>query len=495
MTGLEFSRLTAAVRELGDAVRDGDFIEKRVLLTGTAPFVGSPNGLWMAEDCLRLMVKTWRHVTVYLPPEAANVATKLRVVAEQVAFAAPITFLNTAPAYSGFDGVLSVGGNAREDLPWTVTNSNGWLARVSSTSRRISENCVEANPVGAMAGASLGVADLFKRTTLKPACFEFYDGLTFSAFDFAVGNEDPGPSILEALPIPPALFLGQGAIGNANVLLASQLPLRGKALLFDKDAYGPENVGTCVLIGERAANERVCKALWNRDYLRAAGSALDVDALRGDIEEDASAVEPYLGLVVNGLDRVEPRHAIQDTWPDVILDGALRRFQCQFVSYDHGAGYACLRCLFERPTARNPLEVQAAITGLSVEAIASDQIITAEHIAAAPKEKTAFLQSKLGERAAAVACAKAIEMKDMVDGDVRENFAPSVPFVATMTAVLVMGEVVRRAMGVPTVVRRFQFDTLIGPQRGTKINEKAKFTCRCQKRKGPIDKLRAARCR
>ena len=494
MAELEFSRPAAALRELGDAARDdGDFVDKRVLLTGVAPFVATPNGIWIAEDCLRLMVRTWRHVTVYFPPEAVAVILTLKAVAEQVAFAMPVTFVDTPPAYEAFDGILSVGGNARADLPWTVINSNGWLARVSSTGKRISESSTASSPIGAMAAASLGVADLFKRTALKPGNFDLFDGLTFSPFDFAVGGEDAGPGLPQRLPMPPALFLGQGAIGNAIVLLGGQLPLHGKALLFDKDAYGPENLGTCVLIGRNATDHGVAKAVWNRDHLRAVGSSLDAHPFRGDIERDSQAVEPYLGLVISGLDRVEPRHAVQDTWPDVIVDGALRRFQCQFVSYDHSAGYGCLRCLFERPPARDPLEVQAELTGLPAELIAADQQITEDHVAVAPEDKKDFLKSQVGKKAHGVACAKAIEMKEMFAESNKDGFAPSVPFVATMTAVLVMAEVVRRLMDLASVPRRFQFDVLVGPQRGLKLNEKANPGCRCQKRQGPIEKLREAR--
>jgi len=269
--------------------------------------------------------------------------------------------------------------------------------------------------------------------------------------------------------------------------------LRGNVLLIDKDAYGPENLGTCVLIGRDAAEKRPAKAHWNRDYLRSTGSKLEVEALKGDIEHGLAAVEPYLGLVINGLDRVEPRHAIQDAWPDVIVDGALRRFQCQLVSYDHGAGYGCLRCVFDLPAARDPLAVQAEILGVAAEVIAQDMEITAVHVAAAPEAKRPFLQTKVGERAHAVACARAIEMKGMFADNTEADFAPSVPFVATMTAVLVMGDVVRRIMRLPHRTRRFQFDVLVGPDRALKISEKAKVSCRCQKRAGAIEKLREAR--
>jgi hypothetical protein len=488
---IEFSRLLVAVQELGEAAReDGSFVDKTVLLTGEAAVLRTANGRWMAEDCLRLMVRTWRKLAVYLPSGLEPLKHQLKSLASEIVFSDPVTFLETEPCYGDYEGILSIGTQAQPNLPWTVINSNGWLARVSSSSTPLALQCSQANPLGALAAASFGVADVFKRTALKREFFDLVDELTFSCFDFSVGGEDPGPPLPESLEILPTLFLGQGAIGNANVLLAGQLPLRGRALLLDKDQYGKENLGTCVLLGPRGAAKQVAKAKWNRDQLRAAGSGIDAEHLCEDIEKAKIAVEPYLGLVINGLDQVEPRHTAQDLWPDAIVDGALRRFQCQFVAYDHDAGLACLRCLFELPAGRNPIEVQVELTGLSAAALAADEVIGDGHIAAAPKDKRTFLESKRGQKTGAVGCARAIEMAHMFADGVKEGFAPSVPFVATMTGVLVMAEMVRRLMNLPTTVRRFQFDMLVGPQAGSKINEKASPGCRCQTRKGPIEKQR-----
>ena len=488
---IEFSRPLAAVQELGEAAReDGSFVDRRVLLTGEAAVLRTANGGWMAEDCLRLMVRTWRKLAVYLPSGVETLKDRLKSLATEIGFTEPVTFLETEPCYRDYAGILSIGTQAQPALPLTVINSNGWLARVSSSSKPLASQCSQPNPLGALAAASFGVAEVFKRTALKREFFDLFDRLTFSCFDFSVGGEDPGPPLPASVQLPPTLFLGQGAIGNANVLLAGQLPLRGKALLFDKDRYGKENLGTCVLLGREGAARHVPKAEWNRAHLRAAGSGIDAEYLCDDIERAKLAVEPYLALVINGLDQVEPRHAAQDLWPDAIVDGALRRFQCQFVAYDHDAGFACLRCLFELSAGRNPLEVQAELTGLSAVALAADEVIGDGHIAAAPEDKRAFLESKRGQKAGAVGCARAIEMAHMFADRMKEGFAPSVPFVATMTGVLVMSEMARRLMGMATTVHRFQFDMLVGPEGGSKINEKANPECRCQTRKGPIEKQR-----
>ena len=485
----EFSRPIAAAQTLGDAAQDGEhFVDRPVLLTGEVAVLKTCNGAFMAEDGLRLLVRSWKRVTVYVPKEMSALLVSLQAIAKAIEFAEHVAFLDEEPSYADYDAILSIGIQARAELAWTVINSNGWLARVSSSGTSLESDCGQDNPLGALAAASLGVADVFKRTAkVRFERAELFDALTFSCYDFITGHNDAGPPLPGTIRLPPTLFLGQGAIGNAITLLAGQLPLEGKALLLDKDHYGMENLGTCVLLGPAAAGEGYPKANWNLNYLKARGSKLELNAVTSDIEAAKKVVEPYLGLLVNGLDRVEPRYAAQDLWPDAIVDGALREFQCQFVSYDHDAGFACLRCLFQLPDGPDPLEAQARATGLPRNVLQRNLEITKELIEMAPEDKRPFLQARIGKPA----CSVAADMAAITEGPVKEGFAPSVPFVAAMSGVLVMAEVIRRLIGQTVGVRKFYFDVLVGPERGARINEQAKSTCRCQTRKGPIERQRA----
>src|SRR5206468_6790493 len=82
---IEFSRPLAAVQELGEAAReDGSFVDKTVLLTGEAAVLRTANGRWMAEDCLRLMVRTWRKLTVYLPSGLETLKDRLKSLAAEI---------------------------------------------------------------------------------------------------------------------------------------------------------------------------------------------------------------------------------------------------------------------------------------------------------------------------------------------------------------------------------------------------------------------------
>jgi len=82
-----------------------------------------------------------------------------------------------------FNAILSVGAETHSELPWTTINSNGWVARVSSGAIALSSVCDQANPVGALAAASLGASEIFRRfIKLVPGRAEPFDGLAFSSY-------------------------------------------------------------------------------------------------------------------------------------------------------------------------------------------------------------------------------------------------------------------------------------------------------------------------
>ena len=94
-----------------------------------------------------------------------------------------------------YDAILSVGVAARSALPWTVINSNGWLARVSSGPSSLPRKCDLANPVGALAAACCGVSEVFKRLiALRAQRGELLDGISFSLWSYSP-TDDPGPPL------------------------------------------------------------------------------------------------------------------------------------------------------------------------------------------------------------------------------------------------------------------------------------------------------------
>jgi hypothetical protein len=74
------------------------------------------------------------------------------------------------------------------------------------------------------------------------------------------------------------------------------------------------------------------------------------------------------------------------------------------------------------------------------------------------------------------------------------RFEPSVPFVACLSAALVVGELMKHATGSASVLApRFQMDVLHGPQRGEFFEERRGARGECATRRKNIERVRAAR--
>jgi hypothetical protein len=139
--------------------------------------------------------------TVALPPEMADLQAQLQSIARQVQIWTPVVFIPTPISMGIFDAILSVGTTASDGLPATIVNSNGWIARVSSGSTSLSDVCDQANPVGALGAACLGVTEVFKRlVALRPEKGELLDGVTFSFWSYRTDDADPGPQVPAGRP-------------------------------------------------------------------------------------------------------------------------------------------------------------------------------------------------------------------------------------------------------------------------------------------------------
>src|SRR5216684_2191184 len=158
---LAFSRPAAAADSLGDKAPDRHrFTEKRVLLTGEATILGLENGRSCFLDSIRILTRMTRGLKMWIP-EGAGLREETSRLIEHISFGEKPELLSTPPDFRAFDAILSVGAETHSELPWTTINSNGWVARVSSGPMALSSVCDQANPIGALAAASLGASDIF----------------------------------------------------------------------------------------------------------------------------------------------------------------------------------------------------------------------------------------------------------------------------------------------------------------------------------------------
>jgi molybdopterin/thiamine biosynthesis adenylyltransferase len=487
---ISLSRPEACAQRIAAHAADAHrFSHKRVLITGDAEILATANGWLLLLDSIRLVIRFCRHVDVGLPSALTELREEATILARQIEFIHPVNILESHADFGSYDAILSVGAAARGNLPWTTINCNGWLARVSSTGKNLNPDCSQTNPIGALAAASLGASEVFKRLVgLKPERGPFFDDLRFSCYSFEVNTDDPGPLLPESIQLPETLVVGQGAIGNGITLVLSQLPCAGTVMLLDSQKYGPENLGTCILLGKDGINE--AKADWNAN--RFSGSQVNPIPIVGKVEE----VLPHFGtkysypsVILNGLDNVFARHDIQDLWPDIIIDGAIGDFPCQVVSHVWGRQTACLKCLFSKPSTPDPVLVASSVTGLSPDKVReAEAVVTDEDVQKAPTEK----QALLGRKVCSVVSEQIIAQISAAKNE--SNFSPSTPFVATMSSAMVVGTLIKYLAGESqNISSRFYFDILQGPQQGEHFREMAKSECSCHSRKKVIAKWRASR--
>lgn len=492
---LRLSRIAKTVARLTNEREDSHrFAQQPVLLTGEAAVLATANGRETLLFALRLLVRISRQVDVVLPPECADLADEARALADALGLGQNVAVPDEAPiAYAGYAAILSVGTTLRPELPWTVVNSNGWLARVSSSKTELSGECSQRNPIGARVAANLGVAEVFKRiAAVKTERGALLDGLRFSAFTYSCGSEDPGPVLPDEIVLPTFLLGGCGAIGNGITELIAALRVRGAGVTVDKQAFGEENLGTCVLM--RVEDLGVSKAERMAVTLRAAG--LDVVGVTGTIADVAERLGqdlPFPTVVLGGLDKVEPRYELQRLWPDVYVDGATSDLACQVTRHPWAEQVGCAICVFEMPLVSSDA-VAMRLTGLRPDRLHDpDALIDQSDVdAATTPGQRAWLEAHIGQRICSVVPAAVLAAISTEDHP--ENFEPSVPFVACLAAAFVVAEFVKLAMGVTSALGpRFQMDTLQGPAHGELYAEERRTSCECVTRAKNIDRVRAGR--
>jgi hypothetical protein len=275
-----FSRIIATATTLGEQATDHHrFLDKRVLLTGEPDVLATENGHDCLVGALLQLPRICSNVVVAVPE--GPMREEARGIAERVAFGHTIAFVDSVDGETSFDSILSIGTRARADLPWTVVNSDGWLAHVTSGERDLPTSTGQTNPISALAAASLGVIETFKRLLgVRASRGPLAEDLSWSLYSYATGVPDLGPPLPAELPLE-ILLAGAGAIGNGVVHLLTRLPVRGRMFLIDAQAFGPENLGTCLLIGP--ADVGISKAFVLAEHLRA--TQVQVDPFHETLDE------------------------------------------------------------------------------------------------------------------------------------------------------------------------------------------------------------------
>lgn len=481
----------------GCAVDAATVYAKVVVLTGERATLQTDNGRWCFLDALALLTRVVGNLVVVLPEGLGALETEARGFCDKAWSRGSLHVVPGTPAGlpNGASAILNVGALARTDMPWTVVNSNGWVARVSSGSQSLPADTYQANPLGALMAASLGVTEVFKRVFgILPEVAPLLDKVEFSLFEQTTSPPWIGPPIPGQMQLPDTLIVGAGAIGNGIALALSRLPLRGRLHVIDKQDYADENYGTCILldaadwVGQPKA-ERLAAWLAVRSSLVVSGEKSLIESAKSSLSTSGFAVD----LILNGLDDIDARQSAQDLWPRTIVDGGINELGAAVVQYrlaehDHG----CLKCWFEAASV-NEKALQSRLTGLDVESLVDiGRQLTDEDIGQADEQKREWLNERKSQGKTLCSIIGEAVLSEKLGVNVNDGFRPSAPFVATAAAAMVVAEAVK-ALAFPEIkmVSQFQIANLfIGPEEtAIKLSRSPSPTCQCVVHRELIEKL------
>jgi hypothetical protein len=391
-----------------------------------------------------------------------------------------VTIAAQDPASDEFDAVLNVGSGSPRDDTWVTVNSTGWLARLAPNGGELPWDPGKRNALGALAAACLGVGTvsmkLLKVSTVK-------EPLELSLWDSTVGpvgTIDSGPELPgERLDLNAAL-VGCGGVSNGWAYALRRLPVRGLLEAIDPQRLRDENMGSYVLA-------TICrlespKAEVIRDAL---GSQIQVACHTEPFEFFRIRVEHGLvhapPLVINGLDSIPTRHAVQRFWPDALIDLGSGGTTTQLIAHHRSRpGICLLEALKSGDDAIDHASRAAVATGLQAERIRENptDLITTEDVARAPEQFRATLEAARVRRQ--LVCGRVTD-HHLNEEEYSPDFAPAVPFVSAFAGIAGAAETLKVLLGSGRPLhQQFDFRTM----RIRAVDLQCREDCECTRNRG-----------
>jgi len=481
-----YSRPSAlAIQLLGNPTA-GQLLAKRVLLTADRDALQTKAGRSCFLAAASLLTRVCADLTILLPDDIGNFAKNVQVRMGLIHYAGNINFVSRQKArIEEFSAILNIGQTTTASLPWTSIACDGWAIQVSSTGTAINLRFHSFNPAAALAAASIGVTEVFKRLLgVAPARAPLMDGDVFSLLTYTV-DADPGPKIKGPIRLD-CVLVGWGAIGNGIRHVLLELPLEGWIAIVDCQQAGAENWGTYIDLTQPDFDKPKAETAargWS-PTVSARPFSIDIEQFLQKVGTEIQAPDVVLGA----LDNIDARHQVQQLWPDVAIDGAIGDFSCQVSRHPWNGDVACLRCLFRHPPGEDAHLATSRATGLTIEsARAALENISDADIENAPADKKQLLKDNKGRpRCSVISEALARELSGSP-----ERFSPSAPFVACFSGAMVAAEFMKYRLGLSSPLDpRFQLDMLRGPTSGLMLEQGRRQECVCTVRRRTNEKWR-----
>jgi hypothetical protein len=430
--------------------------------------------LFTVNQCLRFCP----NVAVYLPTGTIGLIDHCNQIASAI-YSAEHT-VNTAGRedFSRADAVINIGSQILFGLPSTTVNSTGWVARVSSgngNSPSLTWMRSSPNAVGAHAAACLGASQAFLYLLNAP---RISDPLEISLFSYQTGKPgslESGPSLPRQVSID-AWLIGCGGVSNGWAYTIKSLPVVGTLTAVDRQSLRIENFGPYVAAGHEYLTKPKVHLI--RDLLH---PSVTVTPYADEWEFFKIRLKYGLSiprLIVGGVDNVMTRHSIQRLWPKHLIDMAAGGLTSQVLVKEADREGLCLLRALKAPSDEvQYAERLSSQTGLGMDRIVNGptETISQEDVASAPTEMKDELES--ARQRGELVCGYIMRHNLSFETD-DDEFAPSVPFVTSLSGVVGAAETMKYLMG-SSVSRSLHFQYSFQSGRGRALTMQCSRDCEC----------------
>lgn len=256
---------------------------------------------------------------------------------------------------------------------------DGWRYYVGVSGSHPQTAPVSTLSIGPYLAASYASAEVFKLLRgMRPGKGEHIDELYGSAWSLSIENSwsqlVEGPNRDSIPELPHFYFAGAGAVAQAAALTLGSSRLAGACTAIDHDELDLTNDNRYVLTHrENDGDSKVhlmaryldgvgikCKPndCWWEEYVRFAGSK----ALNEELAKSERCYQ--YSIVLSCVDENEPRHALQNILPELILGGSTDGLTAKVSMFYLNGGNACLKC-------HNPVRQRNEVVQKRIESIKS----------------------------------------------------------------------------------------------------------------------------
>jgi hypothetical protein len=467
------------------------FVRSHVLISGDDKYLQSANGRASFRASVNMVSRFCSRITVgvsdiSLRRQAQGIFESI----EASEFAQFRGVRTNSP--EGFDAHLHIGPG--RGLKATRIMNDNWTIYVSSVDAFSPPSALIDNPLGAVAAACFGVADVFKKLLGIDSKF----GKQFENERFNMLTYEKETSLVrlpDNLDLPYTLVAGCGAVGNALAYaleeLARTVKLAGAVVVCDKDVIHSHSLNRHLLAVNVDASAQTRKVLlMSRSFQRAGVTPLMYD---GDLKDLVGSIRrgsirtPQ--VVLSGLDNNEARHWLQSLWPDLLIEAATGETTVQVSRHEYDSGLACLMCIHPKAVAmRSYQSMITRLTGMSAARIDRvNETINARDVARAPEEMRDFLRVRIGQRI----CGVLSEVESIAVLTENVPLQPTVSFVSALAGCLLAAEYVLASAGIRSSLSTFFQADLLFPLGNSMLQGVLpENQCYCKLRRAEIQKYR-----